>query len=82
MTAPTWPVHPVGPADETPERRDARHAAQLEHDLATLAAGADTGWWDEHHAPAPWPADPFDANTEWRPETASTPDLAPGEQPF
>ncbi|GAA4374740.1 hypothetical protein [Paeniglutamicibacter cryotolerans] len=26
-------------------------------DPALLAAGHDTGWWDEHGCPAPWPAD-------------------------
>jgi hypothetical protein len=27
--------------------------SQREHDLATLAAGGHTGWWDEHGRPAP-----------------------------
>jgi len=28
-----------------------------DHDLALLAAGHDTGFWDEHGRPAPWPDD-------------------------
>lgn len=56
------------------------------HDLAILAAGGHTGWWDEHGNPAPWPDD-FpntldDPDTDWRPQTNPPPDLAPGEQPF
>jgi len=82
MTAPTWPAHTVGPANETPEQRNARRAAQHETDLTALAAAGETGWWDEHGAPAPWPADFFDANTDWRPDTANPPELAPGEQPL
>lgn len=62
----------VGPADETPEQRRPRRAAQRERDLATLAAGRETGWWDEHGHPAPWPADFFDHDTTWRPETGNT----------
>ncbi len=53
-----------------------------EHDLATLAAGDVTGWWDDHGQPAPWPDDFFDPDTDWRPATNITPDLATGEQPF
>jgi hypothetical protein len=45
--------HPAGPADETPEQRHARHRAQHERDLAILATGGETGWWDEHGLPAP-----------------------------
>ncbi|MGH3520782.1 MAG: hypothetical protein ACRDQ7_26080 [Haloechinothrix sp.] len=53
-----------------------------EHDLAILTAGGFTGWWDQHGRPAPWPDDFFDPDTEWRPETHPSPELAPGEQPF
>ena len=81
MTA-TWPSHPVGPVGETPEQRDLRRAAQLERDLATLAAGSETGWWNEPGAPAPWPHDFFDPDTRWRPDTVNPLDLAAGEQPF
>ncbi|WP_299170032.1 hypothetical protein [uncultured Arthrobacter sp.] len=28
-----------------------------DQDLALLAAGYETGWWDEHGRPAPWPED-------------------------
>jgi hypothetical protein len=48
---------------------------QREHDLALLAAGHETGWWDEHGVPAPWPDD-FD---EWRPTTHEP---APENPPF
>ena len=55
--------------------------SQREHDLATLAAGGYTGWWDEHGLPAPWPDDFFDPDTEWRPDTHLV-ILNPDEQPF
>ena len=60
----------------TPER------TQHERDLAVLAAGGYTGWWDEHGVPAPWPDDFFNPDTDWRPATTNPPHLAPGEQPF
>ena len=69
----TWPPHPVGPVDETPEQRHARHRAQRERDLATLAAGDETGCWGDDGRPAPWPVDFFDHDTEWQPETGNTP---------
>ena len=34
--------------------------------LRALAAGYETGWWDEHGRPAPWPADFLDPNSGWR----------------
>ena len=71
MTA--WPSHPAGPIAETPKQRHARHRAQHEHDLASLAAGNETGWWDENGRPAPWPNDFFDHDTRWRPESDNTP---------
>ena len=52
-----------------------------EHDLATLAAGGHTGWWDDHGVPAPWPDDFFDPDSEWRPSTQLV-ILNPDEQPF
>jgi hypothetical protein len=59
---------------------------QREHDLALPAAGGYTGWWNENGHPAAWPEDfpdtPEDADTDWRPDTNPTPELAPGEQPF
>jgi hypothetical protein len=43
------------------------------------AAGADSGFWNEHGRPAPWPDD----IDEWRPTTDGNPiTLAPGEPPF
>lgn len=45
---------------------------------ASHAAGADTGFWDEHGRPAPWPDD----IDEWRPATSEPTTLNPGEQPF
>ena len=55
---------------------------QRPQDLALLAADDQTGWWDEHGRPAPWPDDFFDPDSDWRPDTQPTPELAPGEQPF
>ncbi len=60
---------PVGPVGETFEQRQARRAAQRQHDLAVLADGGETGWWGDHGVPAPWPDDFFDADTEWRPDS-------------
>ena len=51
---------------------------QHDHDLALLTAGHDTGFWDEHGNPAPWPDD----IDEWRPVSAEPITLEPGEQPF
>jgi hypothetical protein len=45
---------------------------------ALLAAGADTGFWDDHGRPAPWPDD----IDEWRPTTGEPVNLEPGEEPF
>ena len=57
--------------------------SQRDRDLVILAAGGDTGWWDEHGSPAPWPDDFFDSDTEWRPDTNDpSHELAPSEQPF
>lgn len=57
--------------------------SQRELDLAVLAAGGITGWWDETGQPAPWPDDFFDPDSDWRPTSSDTPpELADGEQPF
>ena len=57
--------------------------SQHEHDLAALAAGSFTGWWDERGQPAPFPDDFTDPDNDWRPTSNDTPPLlAPGEQPF
>jgi hypothetical protein len=50
----------------------------LAADLALLAAGHDTGFWDEHGRPAPWPDDIH----EWRPVTNEPNTTEPAEQPF
>ena len=48
-----------------------------DHDLALLAAGHDTGFWDEHGRPAPWPDD----IDEWRPATSEPITLEPANNP-
>jgi hypothetical protein len=53
------------------------------HERAALntalhATGADTGFWDDHGRPAPWPDD----IDEWRPSTDEPISLEPGEEPF
>jgi hypothetical protein len=52
-----------------------------EHDLALLAAGEMTGWWDQHGVPAPWPEDFFDPNSGWQPAGGET-TTEPGQPPF
>lgn len=47
-------------------------------DPALLAAGADTGWWNDAGTPAPWPEN-FPQN--WRPDTHD-PAPEPGEPAF
>ncbi len=37
--------------------------------LNLLAAGEETGWWDEHGTPAPWPEDFLDPDSGWQPAT-------------
>ena len=47
--------------------------------LRALAAGYETGYWDERGIPAPWPG----GQTEWpKPPDTTTAPLNPGEQPF
>jgi hypothetical protein len=56
---------------------------QRDQDLALLAAGHETGWWNEHGVPAPWPEDFFDDNSGWHPagsEDPTTPE--PGQPHF
>ncbi len=45
---------------------------------ALLAAGAETGFWDDHGRPAPWPDD-IDG---WNPDTAQPITPEPGNPPF
>lgn len=46
------------------------HGPSHVHDLDLPAAGEDTGWWNEHGRPAPWPKDFWLAdgtvNPAWR----------------
>jgi hypothetical protein len=51
---------------------------QHDHDQALLAAGHDTGFWDETGNPAPTPDD----IDEWRTATGEPITPEPGEQPF
>jgi hypothetical protein len=48
-----------------------------DHDPALLA-GHETGFWDEHGRPAPWPDD----IDEWRPATDEPFTLEPAQEPF
>jgi hypothetical protein len=46
---------------------------------ALLATGAETGFWDEHGQPAPWPDD----IEEWRPSSSEPVNHQPDhDQPF
>jgi hypothetical protein len=61
-----------------------RHRAIPDHDAraaltaALHATGADTGFWDDHGRPAPWP----DNIEEWRPSAGEPITYRPDEQPF
>ena len=52
--------------------------------LRALAAGYETGWWDEHGRPAPWPADFLDPNSGWHDPQKTQPSAIPDneEPPF
>ena len=54
------------------KRLDRRGGISRANDLALLAAGIETGWWDEHGVPAPWPEDFFDPNSGWHQPTPAT----------
>jgi len=60
----------------TPQIPDAEQRAELNAALHTT--GADTGFWDQHGRPAPWPDD----IDEWRPSTSEPVSNEPEEQPF
>jgi hypothetical protein len=47
-------------------------------DLELLALGHETGFWDDHGRPAPWPHD----IDEWRTATHEPVSFQPGEPPF
>jgi hypothetical protein len=55
-----------------------------DHDLALLAAGGETGWWDDNGVPAPWPEDFLDPDSGWRPAGGGAEPLTrePGEPLF
>lgn len=55
-----------------------------EEDLALLAAGYETGWWDDNGVPAPWPEDFFDPDSGWHPTASEEEPLTPqpGQPPF
>jgi hypothetical protein len=59
-----------------PDLPDADERARL--NAALHATGAETGWWDEHGRPAPWPDDIQD----WRPSTSEPVPPEPGRPPF
>lgn len=65
------PAH--NPAPAIP---DAAQRAWLNARL--YATGHDSGFWDEHGRPAPWPDD----IDEWRLVTGEPITPAPGEEPF
>jgi hypothetical protein len=45
---------------------------------ALLADNIETGFWDDHGRPAPWPDD----IDQWQPETSEPTTCQPGDQPF
>lgn len=63
---------------------DRRGGISRANDLALLAAGIETGWWDEHGIPAPWPEDFFDPNSGWHDPQKTQPSAIPDneEPPF
>jgi hypothetical protein len=63
----------TGPASQIPGPAD---RAVL--NAALHATGADTGFWDDHGHPAPWPDD----IDKWRPATGEPITRQPGEQPL
>ena len=50
--------------------------------LGILATGDETGWWDEHGVPAPWPEDFLDPNSGWQPTTREGASSTDPNQPF
>lgn len=60
-----------------------RRPRSYEEDLALLAAGEETGWWDDHGRPAPWPEDFDDPDSGWStaPPPGPSPDDDPGNPP-
>jgi hypothetical protein len=58
--------------DAIPDR-----AERQRRNTALLAAGADTGFYDDHGRPAPWPDD----IDEWRPSTGYPLTTGSGQKP-
>ncbi|MGP4990422.1 hypothetical protein ACTXIX_07090 [Glutamicibacter ardleyensis] len=52
----------------------------LEEDLALLASGEGTGWWDESGRPAPWPQDFLDPAAGWSQDGVLAVDWVQGAQ--
>jgi len=42
----------------------------------------ETGWWDHHGRPAPWPDGFFNHDNGWQIASIDTVNSAPGEEPF
>jgi hypothetical protein len=55
-------------------------ARTRDQDLALLAAGGETGWWDEAGHPAPWPEDVLDPDAGWSAGNAVARDSTPAEK--
>jgi hypothetical protein len=53
-------------------------AERARRNAALAAAGTETGFWDDHGRPAPWPDDV----ELWQPETSEAATHQPGELPF
>jgi hypothetical protein len=62
---------PTPGAIPDPQQRAALNAA-------LLATGTDTGFWDDHGMPAPWPDD----IDEWRTTSGEPINYEPDDQPF
>ena len=50
------------------------HGRTRAEDLTILAAGHETGWWDDNGQPAPWPDDFLDPESGWTTGKTTTPD--------
>lgn len=47
-----------------------------------LTAGHETGWWNEHGRPAPWPEDFLDPTSGWHQDKTTDQPIEPGQPPF
>ena len=58
-------------------------ARTREKDQQILAAGHETGWWDDNGKPAPWPDDFLDPEAGWSTGNTTAPaDDDPEIRPF